>query len=125
MAYILNFPLTLIGVLVAMLLFPVRLRLNKKPLALIFNVKKDSFGFGYLKGWRGMTIGHTVILNPRVEEKDLEHELIHVEQQIRHPFIQPLLYSIEIMHKGYRNNKYEVEAYDRSGSRYGAGKLVS
>ncbi len=122
MAYLLNLPLTLIGVLVALLLIPERFSLNKKPLALIINVKRDSFGFGYLKGWRGMTVGHTVILNPRVEEKDLEHELVHVEQQIRQPFIQPILYALELRRSGYRNNKYEVEAYRRSGNRYGAGK---
>lgn len=121
MAFILNLPLTLIGIVIALSLAPQRFRWNKKPFALVFNVQQDSFAFGYLKGWRGMAVGHTIILNPRVEDKDLEHELIHVEQQIRHPFIQPFLYAFETMRKGYRKNKYEVEAYERSGSRYGAG----
>ena len=69
-----------------------------------------------------MTVGHTIILNPRVEDKDLEHELVHVEQQLRAPLIQPFLYAYELMRVGYKDNKYEVEAYERAGNRYGAGK---
>lgn len=69
-----------------------------------------------------MTIGSTVILNPRVEDKDLEHELVHVEQGQRVPLIQPILYYTELLRKGYRANKYEEEAYSRAGNRYGAGK---
>lgn len=122
LASILNLPHTLIGIIIAVFLQPLSVRVNKKPVALVFKVKRDSFGFGYLKGWRGMTVGQTVILNTREEERDLEHELVHVEQQIKVPLIQPFLYVFEILRVGYRNNKYEIEAYDRSGSRYGAGK---
>lgn len=71
-----------------------------------------------------MAVGHTVILNPRVEDKDLEHELIHVEQFIRSPFIFPLLNLIELLRSGYRKNKYEDEAYTRAGNNY-YGKEVS
>lgn len=65
-----------------------------------------------------MALGHVVMLGPLEKEKDLEHELIHVEQWIREPFIHFFLYNIELMRHGYRNNKYEVEAYDRAGNIY-------
>lgn len=121
-AFILNVPHTLLGLVVSLFLLPSSIRLNEKPFAFIIKVRRDSFGFGYMKGWRGMTVGHVVILNPREEEKDLEHELIHVEQQMRTPLIQPILYTIELLRKGYRNNKYEEEAYSRAGNAYKTGK---
>jgi len=100
MALLLNLPLTLVGVAIALVFVPRKFMLHHKPFALVFSVKHDSLPFGYLRGWRGMTVGQTVILNPRVEDKDLEHELIHVEQQIRAPFIQPFLYAFECMRVG-------------------------
>lgn len=39
--------------------------------------------WGYVKGARAVTIGHVVLLGPRIEYKDLEHELIHVQQHQR------------------------------------------
>lgn len=121
-AFVLHIPYTIFGLIVSLFLLPNSIRLNRKPFALIIKVRRESFGFGYMKGWRGMTVGHVVILNPREEEKDLEHELIHVEQQIRTPLIQPVLYTIELLRKGYRNNRYEEEAYSRAGNTYKAGK---
>ena len=39
------------------------------------------------------------------------HELVHVKQFQRYGFIKfPFLYLLESIRKGYRNNKYEVEA---------------
>jgi hypothetical protein len=45
-----------------------------------------------MKNARASAIGHVVILGPNLEDKDLEHELIHVEQYERMPLIQPFLY---------------------------------
>lgn len=65
-----------------------------------------------------MAIGHVVLLGPRLEDKDLEHELVHVVQYQRMPLIHPVLYIVELIRKGYRNNKYEIEAYQKAGNIY-------
>ncbi len=69
-----------------------------------------------------MTVGHVILLNPRVEENDLEHEQVHVEQYQRFPVIFPFLYYFELLRMGYRNNKYEEEAYSRAGNIYRGSK---
>ena len=71
-----------------------------------------------MKHTRAMAFGHVVMLGPNLEDKDLEHELIHVEQHQRMPLIQPILYWIELIRKGPANNKYEDEAYRRAGNIY-------
>ena len=65
-----------------------------------------------------MAIGHVILLSPKIEDFDLEHELIHVQQYDQEPLIYPILYSIELIRKGYRNNKYEIEAYRIAGNVY-------
>lgn len=65
-----------------------------------------------------MTNGHTIQLGPLEQEGDIDHELIHVEQAIREPFIHPFLYQLERVKHGYRKNKYECEAYSRAGNTY-------
>lgn len=45
------------------------------------------------------------------DERWVKHELKHVEQFAQHGFITFILkYTFECIRKGYRNNKYEVEA---------------
>lgn len=122
LSFILNLPYTLLGILLALLLRPTKIESAKNPYRIVFSVKNDSFGSGHTKGWRGMTCGHTIILNPRVEKKDLEHEIIHVKQYERLPFIFPFIYYFEMFRHGYRNNKYEEEAYSGAGNVYRAGK---
>lgn len=117
-SFILNIPYTLIGILIALCLLPKTVKWGSKPYRIVFEVKNDSFGLSYAKGWRGMTVGHTIILNPQVEEKDLEHEIIHVDQYQRLPLIYPILYYFEMWKHGYRNNKYEEEAYSKAGNVY-------
>ena len=119
----LNIPYTLCGVFLALFLRPKNLKWGKNPYYIVVKVRKDSIGFGFLCGWRGMTVGHTIILNPREEEKDFEHELIHVRQYNRLPLIFPFLYYIELLRHGYRMNKYEEETYSGAGNVYRDGKL--
>ncbi len=88
------------------------------PVTIIVHGASFWWTFGYLKGARAMAIGQVVILGPNFEQNDLEHELVHVEQSARAPLIHPILYFIELVRKGYRNNKYEVEAYSRAGNIY-------
>lgn len=116
--FILNIPYTAIGVLIAVASIPSSLRFVRNPYALVMKVKKFWWLVGYMKNARAMAIGHSVLLGPNFENGDLEHELVHVEQHQKMPLIHPILYYIELLRKGYRNNKYEIEAYSRAGNRY-------
>lgn len=119
-SFLLNLPWTILGLLAGIVSVPRKFSLNGKPYAFVLTVK--SFWWYVwlpnMKGARAMAIGQTVLLGPNILQNDLEHELIHVEQAIRVPLVHPVLYTIETMRKGYRQNKYEVEAYDRAGNIY-------
>lgn len=121
-AFVLNLPWTLIGVATCLLSIPYQVRLSKNPLAFIFLIK-SFWWYRWLpskKGVRAMVNGNIVLLSKDADDKDLIHELIHVEQYERAPFIHGFLYLIESFKYGTgMENKYEKEAYERSGSRYG------
>lgn len=116
--FILNIPYTVVGLIMGLASIPTGVKFRKNPYAFVLNVKKFWWAFGYMKNARAMALGHVVILGPNLEDKDLDHELVHVEQYQRMPLIQPILYYIELLRKGYRNNKYEDEAYRRAGNIY-------
>lgn len=118
LAFVLNSPYTLFGILLAILSVPRSLNFDRNQFALIFRVRLAYPFLPYMKSWRGMALGNVVILNKRELPNDLEHELIHVEQFNRHPFIHYWMNIIELYKKGYRNNRFEIEAYDRSKSVY-------
>ncbi|MGH7551835.1 MAG: eCIS core domain-containing protein [Longimicrobiales bacterium] len=71
---------------------------------------------GLLSGMRGhaaaTTLGDTIIVHPSVEltERLLTHELEHVRQWRRQPFLFPVLYAWNHLRFGYESNPYEVEA---------------
>lgn len=118
-SFVLNLPYTLLGLIYAVLLGLREAKWRTAPMALVLRVKRTAlFDFGYMKGWRGMALGNVVLLNPREEKGDLEHELVHIEQFARLPLIFPLLNYLEMLRKGYRYNKYENEAYTRAGNAY-------
>jgi hypothetical protein len=117
-AFILNLPYTIVGLLLALVSVPKKIYFQKNPYTFIVTVKNFWWVFGYMKNARAMASGHTILIGPNVKKKDLEHELIHVEQHQRMPLIQPILYYIELMRKGYKENKYEKEAYGRAGNFY-------
>ncbi len=115
LAFLLNLPWTLSGILCAAISLPVRVRLSRKPFAVIAYVRS----LWWKKvGVRGTAIGHVVLLKATADDKDLAHELVHVQQNIRMPFFGPFAYIYQSLRYGYRNNKYEQEAYAKSGSRY-------
>lgn len=114
---LLNTPWTLAGLLVAMVCVPTHVKIINH--AIVFNVKSIWWQFGYLKGVRAANIGQVVLLGPKLDPQDLAHELVHVEQYMRYPLIYPFLYYYELATKGYRNNKFESEAYKRAGNTYG------
>ena len=118
LGFMLNLPYTVFGMLIATISVPTAVSMHKKPWAIVVYVKNFWWVFGYMKGARAMTIGHVVLLGQHTEAGDLEHELVHVEQFQRAPLVHPFLYYAELLRKGYRNNKYEEEAYRRAGNVY-------
>ncbi len=125
-AFIFNLPWTIIGLIGAALSGAYRVRLSRRPLAIIFKVR-SLWWYRWLpgkQGTRAITNGHVIQLGPLELERDLEHELIHVEQAEREPFIYPFLYVLESWRHGYRQNRYEDEAYSRAGNVYKLGGKV-
>ncbi len=121
--FILNIPFTLTGIIPMILSGPYHIRLIKNPYALVFKVKSFWWGFYFYKKSRAMTIGHIILLGPRLLKNDMEHEIIHVKQCERYPFIFPFLYFYEAITKGYRKNRFEDEAYTLSNSIYEGSKF--
>lgn len=118
-ALILNFPYTFIGIIAGVISIPTSLNFHKNPYAMIVKVKSFWWGMGgHYSRARAMAIGNSILLSPREEEHDLEHELIHVKQHNHAPLIYPILYYYQSWKYGYRKNKYEDEAYTKSGSVY-------
>ncbi len=119
LAFVLNLPWTILGLIFSILSIPKSISFSKSHIAIVFDVR-SFWWYSWLpnmKYARGMAIGHVVLLG-KVLENDLEHELVHVKQSIRTPLIHPFLYFLETMRKGYRNNKYEVEAYGSAKNLY-------
>jgi hypothetical protein len=118
LAFVLNLPWTLLGLAFGTLSLPTSIQWNREHRAFILYAK-SFWWYVWLPGQanaRAMTIGHVVVLSPKELPKDLEHELVHVQQYDRIPFIFPLLYYIEVFTKGYSQSKYEIEAYKVSGN---------
>jgi hypothetical protein len=117
---LLNSPLSLTALLGAALGGIKSVSLHKSPPTLVIHV--HSFWYKTWrkknKGVRGSAMGNVVLLGEKLLPKDFEHELIHVEQAMKYPLIQPILYWVEIKRHGYRDNKYEIEAYKKAGNTY-------
>lgn len=117
-AFILNIPYTFMGLIVGLVSAPMHIQFKKNPYIFLLKAEKLWWAIGYMKGARAAAIGHTILLGPKIESRDLEHEMVHVSQYERFPIIFPILYYIELIKKGYRNNKYEDEAYKIAGNIY-------
>jgi hypothetical protein len=126
-AFLLNLPWTIGALFAALLSVPQKASIHRHPFALVFEVK-SFWWLTWLKGYRNaraITQGSVVILGPKLLPNDIEHELIHIEQLKRAPFIQPFLYGIESLKHGHSpKNKYENEAYSKSNSTY-LGKKIT
>ena len=118
MRFLLNLPYTIIGLFLGLTCIPIRTEWHKNPPAIIMPVKSFWWAMWIWRGARAATIGHVILLSPKTEPGDLEHELVHVAQYIRAPLIHPLLYFINRIRYGYRNNPYEEEAYRGADNRY-------
>lgn len=120
LSFLLNLPWTLIGIISALFSVPRSVEFSKNPFTITFRVR-SFWWYRWLPGKQGvraMVHGNVVQLAPTADEKDLEHELVHVKQYERAPLIHPLLYFIETLRYGYKQNKYEVEAYEKAGNLY-------
>lgn len=117
-AFLLNLPWSLFGLFLGLISIP--RKMYRKEGALIIDIYSWWWTplLFWLKGVRAMAWGNVVILGPNKEVGDLEHELVHIEQYHRAPFVFFFLYCIEYAKKGYRMNKYEDEAYRRAGNAY-------
>ena len=116
--FIFNIPYTVVGLFLGIICLPESIAWEKEQDVIVLNVRSFWWAAGYLKGVRAMAIGHTVLLGSKIEHNDLKHELIHVRKYDQAPLIYPILYYIELVRKGYRNNKYEKEAYQVAGNIY-------
>lgn len=117
-SFVLNLPYTLIGLLIAVFSGIKNIRFSLHLYSFVVKIRSFWWVFGYMNNARAMTIGHVVLLGPKEETNDLEHELVHVKQYSTYPIIFPLLYYFELLLKGYKNNRFEIEAYSLSKSVY-------
>lgn len=110
--YLINLPWTLLGLCNLVFCLPYKVELRKD--AIVFWAL--SLGLLQLVAPRGKgcAIGNVVVVRKNMSEKILLHELVHVEQHMRYPLIFWFLNVYEWVTHGYWNNKYEIEAYDRS-----------
>ncbi len=119
-SFVLNIPWTIILLFASILSGPYKLTFHHEPFAIVIHVK----GFWYYgwvpsqKGVRAMTLGNVILLGTHLLKNDLQHELVHIKQHQREPFIHPILNQIETIRRGYIKNKYEAEAYATSDSTY-------
>jgi hypothetical protein len=69
-----------------------------------------------LRDWLAITLGRHVLAWRRLSERELRHELAHVEQWRRHGLLLVPLYALESWRSRrtaegwYRGNRFEVEA---------------
>ena len=119
-AWILNLPWTLLALFAVVASLPKRVLFHSADSVFIFHVR-NFWWYSWLpnrRRVRGMTIGNVIMLGSNVLDKDLEHELVHVKQFQKIPFLFPFFYLFELLMKGYRNNRYEQEAYEKAGNTY-------
>ncbi|HSM38207.1 MAG TPA: hypothetical protein VK838_02660 [Candidatus Limnocylindrales bacterium] len=69
-----------------------------------------------LPEWLAITLGHDIVAWRPLDERELRHELAHVEQWNRHGWTLPARYvmaswrSLRAGEGWYRGNRFEVEA---------------
>ena len=114
-AVVLNLPYALIALFGAAISLPYEITVKRSRCALIIYVRSL---WWKKPGVRAATLGLVVLAREPLAPGDIEHELIHVEQYIREPFVHPFLYLYQSFMHGYRNNPYEREAYRRAGNPY-------
>ncbi len=75
-----------------------------------------------LRDWLAITLGRHVMAWRQLSERELRHELAHVEQWRRHGWTLPMRYALASLlawrtgQGWYRGNRFEVEARAAEGS---------
>lgn len=113
-AILLNLPWSLLAISLGILCLPRRVRFNRSTLVL----DAHTLWLHPAKGVRAFTLGNVIVSGPKVENNDLTHELVHIEQHMREPLIHPFLAFYQMQKYGYKDSKYEVEAYQKAGNTY-------
>ncbi len=119
-AIILNLPWTIISLIAGLLSLPTKVIFKSTPPVMILSVKSlwwTNVIPGKV-GARAIALGNAVLLGPNIDKFDLEHELIHIEQYTRTPFLHEFFYFFENLRHPSPYNKYEREAYIQSGSKF-------
>jgi predicted outer membrane lipoprotein len=116
-SFILNLPLTFVGLILACISIPSRPFWRRDRLAFVFQVQTLWWQLGGRRRVRACAFGHVVMMY-RPLEHDLEHELVHVDQVIRFPLILPFLMLGDYLLHGYRDSYFEEEAYRKAGNVY-------
>lgn len=104
----------MLALVMAFLSIPIRTKFDRVNLALVIDVK--TMWWNWRSNANASAMGNVVLTGPNSDALDLNHELVHVRQYMDEPFIHPFLYYWEHFRKGYRDNKYEVEASQSSGN---------
>jgi hypothetical protein len=113
---ILNLPWTILALIMSVFSLPIRTKFDRVNLALVIDVK--SMWWNWRSNANAAAMGNVVLTGPNSDALDLNHELVHVRQYMDEPFIHPFLYYWEHFRRGYRDNKYEIEAYQSSRDVY-------
>lgn len=121
LTFFLNLPWTCVGICTALLSIPTKVRCTSAP-AIFVHVKSFWWRNFLHPTVRAMTHGHVILLSPQSQEVAVKeiitrHELVHIEQFKRFPFVFPFLYFGDSIFHGYKNNRFEAEAYRISGGR--------
>lgn len=117
-ALILNLPWTILCLIGGLLALPSKIIFSRWVIVLSV---KSFWWYTWLpnmNGVRAMAMGNVILLGSNILDKDFEHELVHIKQFQKEPLIHPVLYLIETLRFGYKNNKYEKEAYGQAGNVY-------
>jgi hypothetical protein len=110
MRFILNIPWTILGFLSALICLIYKIETDKRGFIKVF-VKRLWITEIFLgRRTYGLVLGNVIILSQYANEQILIHEMIHVKQFEKMPFIFPILYLYENYKNGYEKNKYEIEA---------------
>jgi len=110
--YLLNAPWTFLGIIHLLLCLPYKVEVREH--ALIFYSITCGLIHLYKPKVRGFVVGNIVTIRRNVPHNILEHELVHIDQCMRYPFIFYFLYVYELLRKGYWKNRFEVEAYTKT-----------
>lgn len=110
-----NLPWSLVGLFYGLFALPRSIKTDKLTLVIVVKVRRLWVNEIFLgRRVRGFTLGNTVLLSNVADDNTYDHEIVHVRQFTKAPFVFPILYCLEFIKNGYQDNKYEKEARQSS-----------